>query len=63
MQAESNFQVSRITSEVTKCNNIVGAMNPETLTAVSDILLNPPEQNKYNMLKTRMVQEFSDSKN
>ena len=63
VQAESNFQLSGITSDGTKYNNIVAAIDPETLTAVSDILLNPPEQNKYVTLKSRMIQEFSDSEN
>ena len=46
VQAQSNFQLSRITNDVTKYNNIVAAIDLETLTAVSDILLNSPEQNK-----------------
>ena len=57
----SNFQLSEITNDITKYYNIVTAIDPETLTAVSNILLNPPEQNKYNTLKSRTIQEFSDS--
>ena len=63
VQAESDFQLFRITNDITKYNNIVAAINPEMLTAVSDILLNPLEQNKYNMVKSRMIQEFSNSEN
>ena len=44
VQAESNFQLSGITNDITKYNNVVAAIDPETLTAVSDILLNPSEQ-------------------
>ena len=58
VQAESNFKLSRITSDITKYNNIVAAIDPETLTAASNILLIPPEQSTYNTLKSRMIQEF-----
>ena len=61
VQWMSNFQLSEITNDITKYYNIVTAIDPETLTAVSNILLNPPEQNKYNTLKSRTIQEFSDS--
>lgn len=63
IQAESNFELSGITNENTKYNNIVAAVDPETLTNVSDILLNPPANDRYNILKERLIQEFSDSKN
>lgn len=63
VQAESNFQLSGITADLTKYNTIVAAIDPETLSAVSDILLNPPEQDKYITLKNRMIQELSDSEN
>lgn len=62
-QAESNFELSGITVDATKYNNIVAAIDPETLSAVSDILLNPPTTNKYATLKDRLIQEFSESAN
>lgn len=62
-QAESNFELSGITVDATKYNNIVAAIDPETLSAVSDILLNPPPNDKYKTLKERLIQEFSESEN
>lgn len=62
-QAESNFELSGITVDSTKYNNIVAAIDPETLSAVSDILLNPPSHDKYKTLKDRLIQEFSESEN
>lgn len=61
VQAESNFDLSGITNDQTKYNNIIAAIDPETLSAVSDILFNPPTANKYNTLKERLIAEFTDS--
>lgn len=63
VQAESNFQLSAITADITKYNTVVAAIDPQTISAVSDILLNPPASNKYDTLKNRMIQELSDSEN
>ena len=63
VQAESNFELSGITADQTKYNNIIAAIDPETLSAVSDILLNPPASDKYDTLKNRLIAEFSDSEN
>ncbi|GFQ90223.1 uncharacterized protein TNCT_36671 [Trichonephila clavata] len=63
VQAESNFALSAITNDQTKYNNIIAAIDPETLSSVSDILFKPPVTNKYNELKERLIAEFSDSAN
>ncbi|GFQ93670.1 uncharacterized protein TNCT_139151 [Trichonephila clavata] len=39
------------------------AIDPETLSSVSDILFKPPATDKYNELKVRLIAEFSDSAN
>ncbi|XP_071043040.1 uncharacterized protein [Parasteatoda tepidariorum] len=41
--------------------SVIAALNSEVLTYVSDIVLSPPEQDKYNILKARLISEFSDS--
>lgn len=53
VQVESNFELSGITVHATKYNNIDGAIDPETLSVVDDILLDPPTQNKYATLKEK----------
>ncbi|GFU12649.1 transposon Ty3-I Gag-Pol polyprotein [Trichonephila clavipes] len=63
VQAESNFALSAITNDQTKYNNIIAAIDPETLSSVSDILFEPPATNKYNAFKERLITEFSDSEN
>lgn len=62
-QVKSNFELSWITVDATKYTNIVAIIIRETLSAVTDILLNPPTQNKYVSLKERLLQEFAESKN
>lgn len=63
LQVESNFQISGITNDSTKYNTLVASIDSETMSAVSDILFNPPATDKYIELKTRMIAEFSDSEN
>ncbi|GFY72248.1 transposon Ty3-I Gag-Pol polyprotein [Trichonephila inaurata madagascariensis] len=43
--------------------NIIAAIDPETLSSVSNILFEPPATNNYNALKERLIAEFSDSEN
>ncbi|GFQ64140.1 hypothetical protein TNCT_577591 [Trichonephila clavata] len=52
VQAESNFALSAITNDQTKYNNIIAAIDPETLSSVSDILYKPqPQINIMNLKK------------
>lgn len=61
IQVESNFSLAGITQDSTKYNTLVAALDTECLTSVSDILFTPPENNKYEALKTRLTNDFSDS--
>ncbi|KAF8795370.1 hypothetical protein HNY73_003224 [Argiope bruennichi] len=59
----SNFALAKITNDLTKYNHLIASIDPETLSAVADILLAPPDTNKYDALKTRLIAEFSASEN
>lgn len=61
VQAEANFEVAQITNDTTKYNYILSSIDTETLNAVTDIILNPPANEKYKTLKERLIQEFSDT--
>lgn len=61
IQVESNFQLAGISCDVTKYNHVVAAIDPETLAAVSDILMSPPKEKRYDTLKQRLIQEYSES--
>ncbi|XP_071039982.1 uncharacterized protein [Parasteatoda tepidariorum] len=61
VNVEAQFSVSRIVCDRTKYFHIISTLNSETLSYVSDIVLNPPAEDKYSALKTRLISEFSDS--
>ncbi len=61
IQVECNFQLAGIVCDLTKYNHVVSAIDTDTLSAVSDILLSPPNEGKYEALKQRLIQEFSHS--
>ncbi|GFS99752.1 uncharacterized protein NPIL_405121 [Nephila pilipes] len=63
LQAEANFELFGITNDVTKYNNVIAAIDSEILSVVSDLLFDPPHEDRYVTLKNRLIQEFSDSEN
>lgn len=60
-QIESQFITSGITSDLTKYHTVVGVMESDVLSAVSDIVLTPPAINPYNTIKERLIERFADS--
>lgn len=60
-QVESQFITAGISSDATKFHTIVGSIEANVLNEVSDIILNPPEINMYDALKTRLQERFMDS--
>lgn len=61
MQMESQFVTAGITSEDTKFHYVMGAIESDVLNQVSDFLVNIPSHNKYTLLKTKLIKEFSES--
>jgi len=45
----------------TKCYHVITAVDTEILTQVFDIIQTPPDNNKYDTLKTRLVSIYTDS--
>ena len=62
VQAEANFRARRITSQMTKFNLVVVALDTDTIVGVLDLLEKPPEDDSYDQLKARLVQSFKISK-
>ncbi|XP_055916310.1 uncharacterized protein LOC129949093 [Eupeodes corollae] len=60
-QIEAQFQSRKITGDSSKFNAIIGAIESQVLTQVSDAVLNPPRDNKYENLKTQIIERFEDS--
>ncbi|GFT39450.1 uncharacterized protein NPIL_354591 [Nephila pilipes] len=60
--SRANFELSGITNDVTKYNNVIAAIDSEILLVVSNLLLDSPHVDRFVTLKNRLIQEFSDSK-
>ncbi|XP_063616254.1 uncharacterized protein LOC134789613 [Cydia splendana] len=60
-QLESQFTISGITSDTTKFYHVIGNLNPQFAIEVKDIILSPPESNKYDKLKTELIRRLSVS--
>ncbi|XP_054724872.1 uncharacterized protein LOC129235196 [Uloborus diversus] len=61
LQCDNAFLYSGITADETKYAALVANIDSETLSHVSDIVLNPPAQNKYQALAQRLISEFAES--
>lgn len=60
-QAEIIMHSSRISNDETKFNHIVKYLNESQSSLVSDIILNPPLQNKYKKLKETLIKRCEES--
>lgn len=61
VQLESEFTAFRIRSDELKYSAIIRHLDEETMVAVSDILEDPPESDKYTHLKQALIHRFADS--
>ncbi|XP_076655177.1 uncharacterized protein LOC143360335 [Halictus rubicundus] len=59
---DAQFGLRGITQEDTKYHHVVAQLDVKTAQEVEDILLNPPEQNKYTRLKDELIARLSTSK-
>ena len=57
-QAEANFRARRITSQKSKFNLVVVALDADTLKGVLDLIEQEPDEESYNRLKARLVQAY-----
>ncbi|GFV10853.1 transposon Tf2-9 polyprotein [Trichonephila clavipes] len=60
-QCDHAFTFSGISSDDTKYPALVANLDAETLSYVSDIVLSPPNSDKYHTLSQRLITQFSDS--
>ncbi|GBN89910.1 hypothetical protein AVEN_261465-1 [Araneus ventricosus] len=58
---ESQFAIAGITKDETKYHHVVAAIETDVIAPVSDIILNPPEELKYEALKEHLIEQFADS--
>lgn len=60
-QVEAQFGIAGITTDLTKFNTVVAAIESNVLSQISDAILMPPEDGKYENLKKCMIERFCDS--
>ena len=58
---EAQFANSYVTVDETKFNLIVASVESEILGTVHDIILSPPDQDKYETLKKRLIEFYAES--
>jgi len=58
-QAESQFALKGIVSDDTKYHHIIASLDQQTATRIIDFLQHPPTQEKYNSLKSRLLQTYT----
>lgn len=59
-QVEFSFANNNITSDTSKFRYVAIQLTGEVLNSVSDLILNPPTQNKYDTLKKRIVGTYDE---
>lgn len=60
-QIESQFRNNGITADQTKFDTVLGSLDANCLEALSDLMRNPPTQDKYETLKRKLISEYSES--
>lgn len=60
-QLEAQFEINRITSDRSRYYAVVAAIESTVLHQVSDLVLNPPQNNLYAGLKARLLDVFVES--
>ena len=61
-QLEGQFALSRITKEEDKYALTIAHIQPKQAREVKDIITNPPVFNRYQTIKTALIQRLTDSK-
>ena len=60
-QVEAQFSLANITSDKTKYDYVVGNLDHRFASEISDLIVNPPAENRYLTLKNLLIQRVSPS--
>lgn len=64
IQLEAQFQIANVVQDTTKYNYVISTITtdiPQIITQVADFVVNPPVRNKYEEIKARLIDIYSDS--
>ncbi|KAL1489023.1 hypothetical protein ABEB36_013968 [Hypothenemus hampei] len=62
VQLEAQFDLAKITVDDTKYNYVVSAVDTEILSQITDFLNTPPANNKYLLIKSKLISIFGESR-
>jgi len=60
-QVESQLAAANIKSDTAKYNALVASLEFDTISQVSDIILNPPAQDKFEGLAKQLIERFAEN--
>ena len=60
-QVESQFRLRGITAQVTKFHHVLANLSQEVANEVRDLLINPPIQNSFDVLKETLIKRTTSS--
>ena len=60
VQMEAQFLTAGITVDDTRYNYVIQFLDDDSLSEVSDIILNPPAMDRYAVLKDWLMRSFAD---
>ncbi|XP_036334856.1 uncharacterized protein LOC118745515 [Rhagoletis pomonella] len=60
-QVEAQFSVAGVSTDSAKFNTVVAAVESNVLAQISDAILNPPDNGKYDNLKRRIIDRYCES--
>lgn len=63
LQLESQFDLAGINQEQTKFNHLLGALDESVFGELSDLIANPPRENKFTVFKEALISRLSKSDN
>ncbi|GFV69160.1 transposon Ty3-I Gag-Pol polyprotein [Trichonephila clavipes] len=61
VRLEVQFDLAKILNDTTKFNYVLSAVESDILNSVSDLVLKPPENRKYEALKNRLIEVHSET--
>lgn len=61
VQLEKLFAIHKLTLDYTKFNHVVSVLDTDVLSSVRQIVISPPETNKYDTIKNAIIANFTES--
>lgn len=61
VQVESQFYNANVINDNAKYHHVMACIESSVLEQISDLVVNPPTEDKYKALKERLITEYTDS--